>query len=135
MPSNEKLIESIETEAKAKGVDVPVTEGKNNADLIAILKELKTPTPPAPAKDDDDPDAEAAAAAKAEAAAAAKAEADALDKVEAPVKRPPFYIKDGKAITTKRGILADGDEITAKDLAGGKDAINKFIKTGHIGKG
>lgn len=122
MPSNKDLIESIKVEAEAKGVDIPVTEGKNNQELITILKELKAPPVP-PVKDD-----------AAQAAADAKAEADKLKDVSVEIKRPPFYVKDGKAITTKRGILADGDEIKAEDLAGGKDAINKFVKTGHIGK-
>ena len=40
----------------------------------------------------------------------------------------------GKAITSKRGILADGDEIKAEDLAGGTEALEAFVKSGHVGK-
>ena len=40
----------------------------------------------------------------------------------------------GKAITTKRGILSDGAEIKADDLAGGKKALDTFVKSGHITK-
>ena len=50
----------------------------------------------------------------------------------AEVKKPPFSIAKGKAITTKRGILSDGDEIKAEDLNGGQKAIDAFVKTKHI---
>lgn len=56
-------------------------------------------------------------------------------KKDEPVKRPPFYVKEGKALTTKRGIKSDGQEITAADLAGGEKALNRFVESGHVGKG
>ncbi len=125
MPKNEDLIKSITDVATEKGIDVPETENKSNNELVEILKTLNTPTPPA-APSDDDVAAKAASDAKAEAAKV---------KAEKKVKRPPFYIAEGKAITTKRGILGPDEEIRVKDLAGGKDAIEKFVKTGHILKG
>lgn len=49
-------------------------------------------------------------------------------------EKPPCFVVPGKAITSKRGILADGDEIKADDLAGGKEALDAFVKSGHVGK-
>lgn len=146
MPSNEKLTASIKE--LDENFDL---EGKTNAEMVAILKELRLiesileldenadfegkdvealtamleelkPEPGNPAQEAADAKA-AATQAKKEKAAEAKA-----------AKKPPYTIAEGKSITTKRGILADGDEIKAKDLSGGKDAIDKFIKTGHIVK-
>jgi hypothetical protein len=43
-----------------------------------------------------------------------------------------FRVADGKSIISKRGILAEGDEINANDLAGGKEALDAFVKSGHV---
>ena len=53
-------------------------------------------------------------------------------KVEA--KTAPYSIAKGKAVTTKRGILSDGSEVKASDLSGGDDALQAFVKTGHVVK-
>jgi len=91
----------------------------------------------------DKAEADKAAADKAEAdkaeadkAAADKAAADkaAADKAAAVEEKPPFYVEQGKSLTTKRGILADGDAITAADLAGGEAALKAFVKSGHVGE-
>lgn len=58
---------------------------------------------------------------------------DATD--ETTKKRPQFYVKERKSITTKVGILSDGDEIKPEHLVGGKARIAELIKTGYIGKG
>lgn len=50
-------------------------------------------------------------------------------------KKPLFSVSKGKAVTSKRGILSDGDEIKADDLAGGKEALDAFVKSGHVAKG
>ena len=97
------------------------TEGKTLEELVALLEEL-TPEPGDPAKEAADAKT-AATKVKKEKAAEEKA-----------AKKPPYTIANGKAITTKRGILAEGDEIKAKDLPGGKEAIDKFVKSGHIVK-
>ena len=114
MPSNADIIKAIEAEAEAKGADVPETEGKNNAELADILSGLKK-------TDKANKLAEAAAAA-------------AENQEEKEVEKPPFSVGEGKAITTKRGILSDGDEIKAEDLAGGKDALEAFVESGHVVK-
>lgn len=51
------------------------------------------------------------------------------------VKKPPFYMLQGKALTTKKGILSDGDEIKPEWVHGGKETIENFIRSGYIGKG
>lgn len=54
--------------------------------------------------------------------------------MEGTEKRPPFYVIDGKSITTPRGIKSDGAEIFAADV-GGKDRLAELIKKGYIAKG
>ena len=48
--------------------------------------------------------------------------------------RSKFYVCRGKAITSKRGILADGDEIKAEYLAGGEESLEYLVKSGYVGK-
>lgn len=55
-------------------------------------------------------------------------------KEKAAAKAPTFCVGEGKALTSKRGILASGAEITADDLPGGKDALDAFVKSGHVVK-
>jgi hypothetical protein len=57
---------------------------------------------------------------------------DAVQKLE--TGKASFYVKEGKAVTSKRGILSEGDEINANDLAGGKEALDAFVKSGHVVK-
>ena len=45
-----------------------------------------------------------------------------------------YTVADGKSLTTKRGILGDGAQIKAEDLAGGQEAIDAFLKSGHVVK-
>lgn len=114
MPSNAEIIKSIVEAAQAAELEVPETEGKSNAELAEILSGLKKT------------DKKQETANKLKEAAPAQEEKD--------VKKPPFSVAPGKAITSRRGILSDGDEIKAEDLAGGKAAITAFVKSGHIVK-
>jgi uncharacterized protein YggU (UPF0235/DUF167 family) len=98
MASNKELITSILSVSVALAIDAPETDGKNNAELSEMLKELKV--------------------------------LQQADKVPA----LDYVVNAGKAITSKRGILADGDEIEAKDLAGGDDALRAFVVSGHVKK-
>lgn len=50
------------------------------------------------------------------------------------VVEPVYYLGKKKAVTTKRGILSDGDEIKAEYLSGGKKALDAFVKSGHVVK-
>lgn len=64
-----------------------------------------------------------------------KAEVEAAKEREDDGKKPPFYIADGKSLTSRRGVLAPGAEIKAADLAGGQPAIDEHVKNGFICKG
>lgn len=119
MPSNKDLIKQAEELAEKLGEDKPKTEGLKNDDLVALVSGLREKAK--------------ATTEGAEDAAKAKVEAEEA-KAEAAKKKPPFYVEKGKAITSKRGILGEGDEIKADDLAGGKEALEAFIKSGHVAK-
>jgi hypothetical protein len=43
-----------------------------------------------------------------------------------------YVMAKRKAITSRRGILADGAEVTVGDLEGGKEAFDAFRRSGHI---
>ena len=121
MPSNSALIKSITATAADAGVPTPETVGKTNAELTAILSEVRA--------------AEAAPEAEAEAEAAPEAEADDDGTVAVEADElPPYYVAPGKALTTKRGIKSDGEAIDPDDLHGGPDSLDGLIASGHIKK-
>jgi hypothetical protein len=99
MASNKELIVTILALALDLEIEPPEIAEKNNAQLTAILKELKASA--------EDPE---------------------------PEPEPKFYIVAGKAITSKRGILSDGDEIKESDLPGGLKAVKAFVKSGYVVK-
>ncbi len=44
-----------------------------------------------------------------------------------------YVVKEGKAITSKKGVLGEGAEITAQDLHGeGADKIDRLVRKGCI---
>ncbi len=47
-------------------------------------------------------------------------------------KEMPYTVAKGKSITSKRGILADGAGVTAKDLAGGEEALETLVDAGYV---
>ena len=108
MPSNLDIIKLIGEVANAAGVDVPETQGKNNAQLASVLKNLKT-LPPA-----DEPEV-----------------VETPDEPEV-VETPEHCVAPGKSIISKRGILAPGEEVKVGDFEGGEETIQAFIKSGHI---
>lgn len=141
MPSNDELKTTAETLAKELGIGSLDTEGLSNKKLNELVSDLKAK------KRDSELDTQAdvneGEARKAGNKAGQKAYDESLKKAKKePAKKPPFYVKPGKALTSKRGILAtersaevkDYTEIKAEDLAGGKDALNAFVESGHIGK-
>lgn len=113
MPSNKQYKEQAEQLAAELDVEI-TTDGLNNEQLGDLVSDLK-----AKARD-------------------AELDTQADDAPEAPqepgAKRPPFSVASGKSITSRRGILAPGDEIKADDLAGGKEALDAFVKSGHVVK-
>lgn len=117
MPSNKELIKQADELAEKLGEEI-VTEGLKNDQLVDLVSGLR----------------EKAKAVTDGAEDAAKAKAKADEEKAKPTEKPPFYVSKGKAITSKRGILADGEEIKAEDLAGGKEALEAFVKSGHVAK-
>lgn len=107
MPSIKELKEQAAELATALNIEVS-TDDMTNADLSELVADLE-----AKVKD-----------------ASLKTVADDAPKA----KKPPYSVAQGCALTTKKGILADGDEIKAEWLEGGADAIKAFVKSGHIDK-
>jgi hypothetical protein len=145
MPSNKDLITSIEEEATAKGADIPDTEGKNNAELAGILKELKAkeaaaPTPPSTDDEDldndlDNAEAQEAADARRKASRDQAKKEDKAAKANAappPPKPAPYIVATGKAITCKKGVLGEGEEIKKEYLGGGKESLDNLVKKGFV---
>lgn len=108
MPSNAKLTEEIVALAEALSIEVQ-TEGLNNSQLAELLSELKKQKEAAdtPPEGDDQP--------------------DTLPEDEE-VAKPPYYVADGKAITTKKGVLDAGCEVKAQMLFGDEDALKALVK-------
>lgn len=117
MPSNNTFKNEIAELAKELGLEI-VTDGLNNNKLAALVKDLR-------AKKKD-----AETETQADKAAADKAAAEQ----NSSRKKGAYYLCDGKAITTRRGILSNGDEIKAEDISGGKEALDHFVETKHIEK-
>ena len=125
MPKNEELIKDIETEANAKGVDIPVTEGLSNAQLAETLKGLKAAAP-APTNETDG---------KADDGKADDAADDSTDDDEVEVEaKAPYEMAPGKALTTLKGCIGPGEEIKAEYLIDGKDGLKRHVKNGLVVK-
>jgi len=127
MATNKVLI--AQAIAIAMAADLDLAEGEaelnkmNNAELAKVVKDMKKSHPDAAAKVAED---ERLAAKELADAKKAKAKAKAAE------AKPPYYLADGKSITTKRGLLGPGREIKAEDLAGGQKALDGFVKTKHV---
>lgn len=44
-----------------------------------------------------------------------------------------LYVQSRKSVTSKRGLLAEGTEVSADDFGGGEDSIKGLIAKGIIG--
>ena len=110
MASNKDLI--AEAEALAEGLDIEInTEGLKNADLAALVSDLKA----------KQRDAENVTQADADADADADAAVFTICTVAA-----------GKSVTSKRGIRGEGVEVYPGDFSGGEDTINSLIERGVL---
>ena len=47
-------------------------------------------------------------------------------------KPKSFLVVKGKAITTKRGILGPGEEVTAKDFHAGEQRLRELVEAGVV---
>ncbi len=107
MASNKELIKQINHHANDLGMDRLELDGFNNAKLAELLSDLK-------AKWRD---------------ATTHTVADGVKGCS-----DIMVISEGKSLTTKRGILGPGDGIVPGDLAGGEEALEYFVSTGHVVK-
>ena len=119
MASNKEL----KSEASELGADLGIDldfKGMKNEDLVALVSDLK-----AKIRDRDTVTQADGATEDTEATPAAPA-------AEEPPAAPAYRIATGKALTTMRGILSDGDPITARDVIGGQATIARCVESGHI---
>ena len=121
MPSNAEFIGQAKELAEKLGITVE-TDGLSNPKLAELVSDLRAKVRDAELSTQADGDSKVA---------------DGIKKAKTPAKKPPFYVAPRKAITSKRGILSGdtADEVKVSDLAGGKDAFEAFIESGHILKG
>lgn len=120
MPSNAELIKKAE-ELAAQLETTVETKDLSNDKLAEMVKGLEAQVAE-----------KAAQAEKDKAAAASKGKGK-----KAKPKKPPFYVAPGKSLTSKKGILS-GDteaEVKAEYFAGGKEALDAFVESGHVLKG
>ncbi len=108
MASNAELQSQVEELCKELGIDPVDTSEMNNKDLTAKVKELKA------LQDDESEDAK-------------DDESEDIEEV-----KPPYYIADGKSVACKKGVLAEGKEIKAEYLGGGKEALKSLVKIGAV---
>lgn len=130
MASNKELIKQIVLIGVALGATdeelAEAVDGKSNEELSKMLSEAKAD------KKEYDAGIEDAAAKDAAAAKVGAEEQKAEDAKN--VKKPPYYVADGKAITCKKGVLDSGDEVKAEWLGGGKDSLAVLIKNETVVK-
>lgn len=118
MPSNEIYIEQINGLA-AKLEKTVETEDLNNAQLGQMVKDLR-----AEVKERIDDAAAVAAAAEKDAGKVAEA--------EAPKEALGLRVAPGKAITSKRGIVSDGEPVSPDIFEGGQGTVESLVKRGFL---
>lgn len=119
MPSNNSFKKEITGLAKALGLEIN-TDGLNNNKLAALVKDLRAK------KKDAETETQADNAPRVAAADKTATE---------PEPKDSYLVCAGKAITTRRGILSGDDVIRPEDIAGGKEALENFVLSGHVEKG
>ena len=123
MASNKELAAEAAELAVELGIQV-TTDGLNNRALSALVSDLKAKKRDAELQtqadgdqsDDSDGDAGEEAAA------------------EEDERAPGVYVADGKAVTSKIGVLAEGRAVEAKHFAGGQKTLDNLIERGHCVK-
>ena len=114
---------------------------KTHADLVEMLASLQPATPPpAPGVDADDsaadanPDDGAVDALRAKADAAVSRADKAAAALDDERSKYPYQVAAGQGITSLRGILADGDPVSARDFKDGEVTLKYFLDLGCIVK-
>ncbi len=114
--------------------ETALVDGLNHAELTTLLASLK-----ADAEEGERLDAEVDAAKDTVAQDVATMDKEPDAPAPAPAAedrsdKAAYAVAGGKALTTKRGIMDEGSIIAATDLAGGQEAIDAFLKSGHVVK-
>lgn len=100
----------IEAERLAADLKIPInTEGLDHKKLTELVSDLK-------AKERDG-----------ELDTQADGPATTADTPEA-----EYTVKKGKALTTMRGIVADGEPVCAADFAGGQGTLDDLVRKGFV---
>jgi hypothetical protein len=115
MPSNAELRREIKVIASELNKKISM-KGYTNDQLVQLLSDLKAERKVVTNQ------------------ATERAEEKAILETKKTVSKKAYFVKMGKAITSKRGILSDGDPIEADDLSGGKEALEYFEKAGFLDK-
>lgn len=110
MASNKELAAEAAELAAELGIEV-TTDGLNNKALNALVSDLK--------------------AKKKDAELQTQADGDADEEDE---RATGVYVADGKAVTSKIGVLAEGRAVEAKHFAGGQKTLDNLIERGHCVK-
>ena len=128
--SNKKLV-ALVADLKAKKRDAELSTGADDAEIVDTNQQSESLTDiedneedNVDVKEDQLPEKSATDIDKSQ---------DELNDIETPAKTG-YEIAKGKALTTRRGIKADGDKIEPSDLVGGQKTIDGFLKSGHIVK-
>ena len=66
---------------------------------------------------------------------AKQAEKEAAEKAQAEKdKKPPYYMAEGKAVTSLKGILGHPTEVKAEYFTGGQKRLDELVDSGHVVK-
>jgi len=138
--NNRQLVETL-SDLKAKERDMELeTQADSAAAKEPEAKEPEAKEPEAKEPEAKEPEAKEPEAKEPE---AKEPEAKEPEAKEPEAKEPEakelkkalkIYVKKGKAITTKRGILSDGDEIKESDIHNGEKELERLLKSGYLEK-
>ncbi len=135
MASNQELAAEAVELAEELGIQV-TTDGLNNKALSALVSDLKAKKKDAELQtqadggqsDDSDGDADG------DQSDDSDGDADEEAAAEEDERAPGVYVADGKAVTSKIGVLAEGRAVEAKHFAGGQKTLDNLIERGHCVK-
>ena len=154
MASNKELAAEAAELAAELGIEV-TTDGLNNKALNALVSDLKAKKKDAELQtqadgdqsDESEGDADGDQSDESEGDAdgdqsdesEGDADGDQSDESEGDAdeedgRAPGVYVADGKAVTSKIGVLAEGRAVEAKHFAGGQKTLDNLIKRGHCVK-
>ncbi|MBT56170.1 MAG: hypothetical protein CMF72_22565 [Mameliella sp.] len=147
MASNKELAAEAAELAVELGIQV-TTDGLNNKALSALVSDLKAKKKDAELQtqadgdqsDDSDGDADGDQSddsdgdADGDQSDDSDGDADEEAEAEEDERAPGVYVADGKAVTSKIGVLAEGRAVEAKHFAGGQETLDNLVKRGHCVK-